>query len=660
MKKILYLLTACLITATALPQTGKRERADELYNRMSYMEAATLYERLAEKGKADAEVITRLGDAYYLNAQYDEAVRWYDDLFSNYGSERPVHAFRYSQTLKAAGRRREADSMLQVYNRQTQTEHFTAYLERGYRATGLFGEGEPEVTLVPAGINSPESDFGTALYQGKLVFASNRELAGSSRSRHQWTNRSFTNLFAADSSETGQFERPSEFLKDINSRFNESTPAFSPDGNTVYFTRNNFAEGKKGTDLRGNVLLKIYRSAWTGEDWEPAEELPINNDMYNCAHPALSPDGKTMYFASDRPGGYGRSDLYRVEIREDGSLGEPENLGPEINTPGRETFPFAAADGRLYFASDGHTGMGGLDIFCAPFPAEGNKDPLYNLGNPFNSPWDDFAFYLGPEGRSGFLSSNREGGAGGDDIYRFRISMASTPPSPPEVPEIRTVVLTGTVTDSINGRPIAAALIELKYADPAGTMAGTSTDSLGNYRLELIEPKSFSLRAEADTHQPRSLSRQLDSTESGMDSLRLDIRLNPVQDAKKLARINEIYFDFDDHQIRGDAARELDKVVRLMLIDYPDMTIRIESHTDPRGSHKYNDRLSQLRAASTFRYLVSQGVPGKRILSFRGFGKRNPINDCDTRSDCTEEEYGLNRRTEMPIVRISKEVSFGE
>jgi outer membrane protein OmpA-like peptidoglycan-associated protein len=145
-----------------------------------------------------------------------------------------------------------------------------------------------------------------------------------------------------------------------------------------------------------------------------------------------------------------------------------------------------------------------------------------------------------------------------------------------------------------------------------------------------------------------------------MDSLRLDIRLNPVQDAKKLARINEIYFDFDDHQIREDAARELDKVVRLMLIDYPEMIIRIESHTDPRGSHKYNDRLSQLRATSTYTYLISQGVPKERILSFLGFGKRKPINDCGTRTDCTEEEYGLNRRTEMPIVRISDSVSFGE
>ncbi len=657
MKKILYLLTACLLTATALPQSKKRERADELYNRMSYMEAATLYERLAARGKADAEVITRLGDAHYLNAQYEEALRWYDELFSDYGAEQPVHAFRYSQSLKAAGRTREADSMLQEYNRQTQTEHFTGYLERGFRATGLFGEGDPEVKLVPAGINSPESDYGTTLYQGKLIFASNRELTGSSKSRHLWTNRSFTNLFAADSNELGEFERPREFLKEINSRFNESTPAFSPDGSTVYFTRNNYADGKKGTDLRGYVLLKIYRSVKSEDQWGPAEELPINNDMYNCAHPALSPDGTLLYFVSDRPGGYGRSDLYRVGIREDGSLGEPENLGPEINTPGRETFPFAADNGLLYFASDGHRGMGGLDVYCTRLAGDVQEGPLINLGNPFNSPWDDFAFYLSPKGRSGFLSSNREGGTGGDDIYRFRVSKAMTPPIPSTTPEIRTVVLTGTVTDSINGRPISGALIELHHTD---TIVGTATDSLGNYRVELKEYDRFRLRAEADTHQPRSLNWELDTGRVHMDNLRLDLRLNPVQDAKKLARINEIYFDFNDHQIREDAAIELDKVVRLMLIDYPEMTIRIESHTDPRGSYKYNDRLSQLRAASTVKYLVSQGVPKKRILSFRGFGKRKPINDCSTRTDCTEEEYGLNRRTEIPIVRISDSVSFEE
>ncbi|MDH7448437.1 TolB family protein [Aquimarina sp. 2201CG14-23] len=266
-------------------------------------------------------------------------------------------------------------------------------------------------------INSKHSDYAPSFYKGELVFASSRNAKSVSRILQEDTNEPFLDLYTT--SKNIPNKGISRLKGMINTKFHESSATFSPDGKTVYFTRNNYANRKFKRNADGYVLLKIYKADYDNGKWKNVEELPFNSDEYSIAHPALSPDGKFLYFASDMPGSYGKSDIYVVEIYEDGTYGTPENLGSLINSEGRETFPYVSDKGKLFFASDGHVGFGGLDIFMV-LADENNGWEVYNMGTPINSPYDDFTFIINEEYKIGYFASNRSGGNGGDDIYGFK------------------------------------------------------------------------------------------------------------------------------------------------------------------------------------------------------------------------------------------------
>ncbi|GAA4270836.1 hypothetical protein U6A24_02975 [Aquimarina gracilis] len=266
-------------------------------------------------------------------------------------------------------------------------------------------------------INSKYSDYAPSFCQEKLVFSSSRDVNRVSKSFDAFSNQPFLDLYTA--SKEADKQRIKKLKGKINSKFHESSPVFTADGKTVYFTRNNYSNKKSKTNTEGSVLLKIYQAKYKEEKWVNIKELPFCSDEYSVAHPTLSPDGRYLYFASDMPGSLGKSDLYFVRIYKDGSFGTPQNLGNQINTDGRETFPYVSDKGKLFFASDGHLGFGGLDIFVA-MPDEGGETEIYNLGEPINSPEDDFTFIINEENKIGYFASNREGGKGDDDIYGFR------------------------------------------------------------------------------------------------------------------------------------------------------------------------------------------------------------------------------------------------
>ncbi len=265
-------------------------------------------------------------------------------------------------------------------------------------------------------INSEYSDYAPSFYEGELVFASSRNVNSVSKSFDEVSNQPFLDLYTTV--KKSDKERIRKLKGSINTKFHESSAVFSKDKKTVYFTRNNYSKRKSKTNIEGSVLLKIYRARYVEGKWKDIEELPFSSDDYSIAHPTLSPDGRFLYFASDMPGSFGKSDIYVVEINEDGSFGIPENLGDRINTSGRETFPFISDKGKLFFASDGHQGLGGLDIFMTLF--NDNETEVYNLGEPINSSEDDFTFIINEEHKIGFFASNRKGGKGDDDIYGFR------------------------------------------------------------------------------------------------------------------------------------------------------------------------------------------------------------------------------------------------
>ena len=370
--------------------------------------------------------------------------------------------------------------------------------------------------------------------------------------------------------------------------------------------------------------------------------LRVNSDYYSTGHPSVSPDRKLLYFTSDRPGGYGGTDIYYSEIHDRGGVGSPVNAGPIVNTEGNEMFPFINEEGKLFFSSDGHVGFGQLDIFSTISNEDGEIVDIINLGTPINSSKDDFAYYGLPNGIDGYFSSNREDGVGADDIYKFKFTPA--------------LDVEGYVVDGVNEQPLDSVQIKLFDQKTNTLVAQTTTDEKGYYRFPINRKTSYMIEAVRKTHPHKNVYFNTSGTPITQKLIRQDVVLEPILDLKLLANLKKIYFDFNKSDIRPDAAMELDKVVKVMTKIYPDMIIKLEAHTDPVGSHSYNDALSERRAKSTYEYLIANGISKDRIVSYKGFGKRMPINHCTSKKDCSPEELELNRRTEFPIIQIKKGV----
>ncbi|MCB0375377.1 MAG: PD40 domain-containing protein, partial [Sinomicrobium sp.] len=421
-KHIKSIVLLMMLSCAVFSQDKRLVKADENFEYYAFVDARKKYLDVAENGYSSADLYKKLGDSYYFNAALENAAKWYEKLVAEYPSEIGVeYLFRYAQCLKSMQRYDEADNIMEKFSAVISNDQRAAFFTstRDYLRFIAMQSGKFEIRKLA--INSEYSDHAPSYdHRGRLVFASSRPGSSVSRSIHKWNEMPFLNLFASDETATGDsLATPAKLKGKINTRFHESSTAFSKDGTTVYFTRNNYTAGKLGVNSEGTTLLKLYRATLKGDTWENIEELPFNSDNYSTAHPALSPDGKRLYFASDMPGGKGMSDLYVAAIHEDGTFGTPENLGDRINTAGRETFPYIGDSGKLYFSSDGHAGLGGLDVFVAlPEEGAGFSTP-YNIGKPVNGPKDDFSFIIDEQAKTGYFASNRSGGTGQDDIYAF-------------------------------------------------------------------------------------------------------------------------------------------------------------------------------------------------------------------------------------------------
>jgi len=435
---------------------------------------------------------------------------------------------------------------------------------------------------------------------------------------------------------------PVPITGNVNSKFHESSLIYTTDykkDTVIYFTRNNYFKNKKTYSLDHYLNLKIYRAQQNDKgEWVVNKSLPINSDHYSTGHPYISPDGKRLYYTSDRPGGFGGTDIYYSEIHERGRIGQPINAGPKVNTEGDEMFPYINSEGRLFFSSDGHVGFGLLDIYSTVLDENNMIIDVINLGKPVNSENDDFGFFAHEDGINGYISSNREGGKGGDDIYKFVFT-----------PEL---ALEGYVTDGINNMPLNNVSISLRDQNSNDLVGEALTDDKGYYRMYINRNRNYVIEAVRKTHPKKNVYFNSYALPLTTKLMRQDIVLDPIMDVKVLAGLNKIYFDFNKSNIRPDAAEELDKVVKLMTVTYKEMIIKLEAHTDPIGSHAYNDRLSEARAKSTYEYLIQNGVKKEQIVSYKGFGERLLVNHCTSRKDCSPEELELNRRTEFPIIQI--------
>lgn len=417
-KKYLIYTLVSLFVLIGYAQDRKLDKADKKYDSYAYINAIEIYEEVAAEGYKSKELFEKLGNAYYFNADLINASKWYGELFKLGEEVAPEYYFRYAQTLKAEKLYEESDQKMQEFNKLTGSDirgnkfiKTRNYLDKIAAQSGRF-------RIENLGVNSAYSDFAPSFYLDKsLIFSSARDTGIATRSNHKWNARPFLDLYGAELADNGSLANVDKFSSKINTKYHESTTVFTKDGNTMYFTRNNYYKGKYKKDEKGINKLKIFRATRDGDSWTNIEELPFNSDLYSVAHPALSVDEKKLYFASDMPGTVGMSDLFVVTINDDGTFGEPKNLGKGINTEGRENFPFISQDNELYFASDGHVGLGGLDIFVMNLGIEDSE--IFNVGEPVNSTMDDFSFIINTKTKKGYFASNRDGGQGDDDIYSF-------------------------------------------------------------------------------------------------------------------------------------------------------------------------------------------------------------------------------------------------
>ena len=647
MKRQLLLCLAIIsfLSNSGFAQKAKIAAADKKYNSYAYIDAIQTYERLAEKGYQSVEMFEKLGNAYYFNSDFEKAAQSYEKLYQLQSELASEYFYRYAQSLKATGKEKEAATILAKFenkssddSRSKRLKNNTDYLEDIKANVGIY-------TIENAGINSKYSDYGSAIVDNKLIFTSARDTGGVGQRKHAWTGEHFTNLYAAGVNGELIPSNPVRYDANVNSKFHEATPVFTKDGNTMYFTRNNYLDGKKGKDANKVTLLKIYKATLVNNRWTNVTELPFNSNNFSTAHPALSPDEQTLYFVSDRPGTIGQSDLYKVAINSNGTYGEPINLGVEINTEGRETFPFVTKDNQLYFASDGHPGLGGLDVFTTKINNDGSFGEVENDGAEVNSPKDDFGYYRDSEINKGFFSSNRDGGLGSDDIYRFT--------SKDKCKQI----LKGIVTDSATGETLAGVqliLLNKQYK----VIAETTSDALGYYAFDVNCRRTYHVRANKKDYTSKETKLR---TPEVTGETKLDIQLESTicrvavgDDLGKCFGIKMIYFDLDKSNIRKEAALDLAKILDV-LIQNPTMKLDIRSHTDCRQTAKYNMALSDRRAKATIAWLVSKGIDSSRLTG-RGYGESQLINDCGCEptnaSNCTEEQHQMNRRSEFIITAL--------
>ena len=641
---LLYITLIFAFSSNIYAQEAKVKAAEKQYEKYAYIDAIKTYEKVAEKGYKSVDLFKNLGNSYFFNGQLEKASKWYGELFAmNTGDLDAEYYFRYANSLRSVGENDKANEYLKLFNQKSGNDSRGKLFMKNVNYLDAIKANSGRYKIEDAGINSEYSDYGTALNGSEIVFASARDTGSLGQRKHKWTNQHFTNLYSASLGEEMTPGKTQKFDANIKSRFNESTPIFSKDGKTIYFTRNNFLDGKKGKDANKVTLIKIYKATLENEKWTNITELPFNSDNYSVAHPALSPDENTLYFASDMPGTLGQSDLFKVKINTDGTYGIPENLGNTINTEGRETFPFISAENELYFASDGHPGLGGLDVFVTTINQNGSFGDVQNLGSDINSPKDDFAYLIETNSRRGFFSSNKDGGKGYDDIYKFleerRIKCEQ--------------LLYGEITDYATAKVLPGSTVTL-FDSQFNNVSTTTSDDKGGYSFVVECGKTYYVRAQKQEYKTKEEKISI-ATENGKTYLPITLESEKCivaigDDLGKCFKIKMIYFDLDKSNIRREAALDLEKILDV-LNQNPTMKLDIRSHTDSRQTFKYNQALSERRAKSTINWLIKNGINANRLTG-KGYGETQLINKCSDNVKCTEEEHQLNRRSEFIVTAL--------
>lgn len=656
---ISMLLSGCNSTMQAYKDGVKK------FDNGEYDLAIKGLQKAAAENYEPAQTNFLIAESYRLSNRFKESIPFYKKALDG-GLVNPEAQFQYAYALKTAGQYEEASNQFTLFAKAPASPKNLQ--ERALREVEILRIADRlrtqimEVSVKDIPLNTPGSEFSQAVLGNELVFSSSKK-----EKIYKNNGQPMLGLYkVALSQDAGETQgTPVLFSKEIFAEdANEGSPAFSPDGKTLIFARGN--SGKK----KGTVDVDLYLSRNVGGQWTAPAMLPINDSLAWDGSPAFSRDGKTLYFASNRAGGSGGIDLYRTNIDASGRFSKPVNMGKDINTAGDEMFPYVAEGGKLYFASDGHPGLGKLDLFTATRTQ--GVTTIENMGLPFNSPQDDFGLVFYQNLKKGFFSSNRDGGKGDDDIYYFSspedpdtttIAKLDDPTNPlsPKNPnyingKLKTVryFLAGNVIANIPElTPIDSAIVHIlpdtsdvqisQFASSKDGKFGKQPVEEGRSYMLLVERKGYISKREPFSMDGRSIPPVFLTKALTDTTYEVSIKLDKLE-LNKTFVLDNIYYDLNKYNIRSDAAIELDKLVQI-LKDNPSVKIELSSHTDARATDAYNMTLSQNRAESAVTYLISKGIEEDRMIA-KGYGERELI----VPNAKTEEEHQRNRRTEFTIL----------
>ncbi|MEX0813374.1 MAG: OmpA family protein [Chitinophagales bacterium] len=627
---------------------------DQAFESKAYSVASTLYEQefnSSENPETKAKKAFFTAESYRFNNNFNAAEKWYADAVRlNYD---PIAKYNYGLMLKANQKYEQSIKQFREYavmepfnkkKAQQQIQACEAAIQWGKSRSNVSVENLEH-------INSKSSDFAPVLYKnGSLIFTSDRKAATGSDD-YKWTGEKFMDIFIAEKM-NGTFQAPERYQEKISYAYNDGSPSFNKNYTLMFFTR-------CGSDSKENDYCSLYTSRIDAmNQWTTPEQFPVFSDTVNVGQPYLDPQERFLIFSSDVEGGYGGKDLYIMKKTGFG-WNEAENLGSEINTAGDEMFPFVAKDGTLYFASDGHIGMGGLDIFKAKQERNVWKAPE-NMRTPINSGADDFALILEQEAPkdkndpirfSGYFTSNRPGGLGKDDTYRF------------EARNENIFNLEGLVVEKVFEDPddpnspvvdfnlIDQALIKLRLKRNGLEFVDSARSSkLGKFEFPLDKNSNYNLLSIKDGY----FTQTADVTTVGQEdpskvyvTIKVRIVMEKIFEEKEIV-IPNIYYDYDKTNLRDQSKVVLDTLISMLKVN-PDIFVEIGSHTDSRGSDAYNEKLSLGRAQSVVKYLIVNGLNPDRLAA-KGYGESKLVNECEDGVECSEAQHQENRRTTFKVV----------
>ena len=635
MKNIFTFIALTFLSITTIDAQDKSsKKADKQFSKLEFVKAAESYKKLINNGKSSDYVVAQLAECYYNIFNTVEAEKWYATLAED--SSDPNIIFKYSQMLKANGKYKLSNKWMNKFVELRPADNrATSFLKNPNYLPKIISKGK-RFNVQNLDINSEYSDFGGTLNNNKLYITSSRNTVGlfdlgrwiTQRISYGWNNEPYLDIYSFDVTDSGSYLNEDYLGSNINTKYHEGLASFDNEGN-MYISRESFYENEYVKDPESNNITSLIGIYKISKGDKNVVALNINSVEYSVKNPSLSSDGKSIYFSSDMPGGYGNFDIYKGDIDEKGNINNVENLGQKVNTEGQEMFPFIGDKNNLYFSSDSQLGLGGLDVFFTK-EVDGKWASVRNVGIPVNSNADDFAFNINEATGEGFVSSNRSGGKGSDDIYSIK-----------RLIPICDVLLTANVMDAKTKLGIDSATTSI--SDKEGNIASTKiSSSVGVTEFMLVCEEAGKLIVSKEGYN----SKIVDLRMSNEEFTSINVMLDPIEKiivAEKI-ELDAIYFDFDKSNIKAEAAFELDKLVQIMN-KYPEMTVSIESHTDSKGPSSYNQRLSERRAKTTSQYVISKGIDSSRLIS-TGKGESSPVVDC---TNCSKEEDQLNRRSEFII-----------